>query len=326
MRLLFDAELESGALSAERLHTHASSLPVGVREPPGSLARLREDVMRKLGRFDSERAVSGPLIAARRAVLGEAAPAPPRFLIRVDEFPHYRAWEADETFGTRQFTRFNEIMSGAGVPYLLAVLPRVSLRPLDPADRVDRELTDDERAMLRRLTREGVELALHGHTHRTRFRDPRRHSELGGLSLESTSGLLDRAEEELARASGVRAEVFVAPYNRFEARQWPVLASRFAVVGGGPESVRQLGFGVGPQWRGDAVYAPAYAPFYGTAGGMLGPAERAIETSSGLWTLVVLHWGWEAQAGWEDLRALARTLAPYAASWPEFLAAVKRSR
>ena len=45
--------------------------------------------------------------------------------MRVDEFPHYMAWDDPEGFGTARYERFHEIMAGAGVPYLVAVL-RVS--------------------------------------------------------------------------------------------------------------------------------------------------------------------------------------------------------
>ena len=163
----------------------------------------------------------GPLMTARRAVLGERAGGPPRFLVRVDEFPHYRAWDDPGRFGTDRFARFHEIMGRAGGPARRAVLPRVSHEPLTPvggarkrdAPRVrvgqanrdpptpimgvgldhdlppemegglehdSRPLEDGERAMLAQLVREGVSLALHGLTHRTRFSSPRCHSELCG--------------------------------------------------------------------------------------------------------------------------------------------------
>ena len=154
-------------------------------------------------------------------------------------------------------------------------------------------------------------------THRTRFASPRRHSELCGLDLRETGDLLDAGLAELA-AAGISTEVFVPPYNRFDAAQLGRSAERFQVVCGGPESIGQLGFQSTPQWRGETVYLPAYAPFYGRAAEVRPAVEQAIEARWGLWVPIVLHWGWEAEDGWTDLETLARVLAPYAAPWEDF--------
>ena len=322
-RLLFDAELGAGAIDAEAVTAAAVLAAVRPRPIPRPPLRWAQDVMRKLGRLDHD----GPLLAARRAVLGERAGAPPRFLVRVDEFPHYKAWDEPARFGSDGFRRFHEILADAGVPYLVAVLPRVSRAPLDPAGTESRGLTDEEAGLLREVAaHDGVALALHGRDHRTRNASPRRHSELCGLDPGETAALLDEALAELEGHGVARPRAFVAPYNRFDAAQWPLLAQRFAIVGGGPEGIRHLGFQRAPQWRGEAVYLPSYAPFYGHAREVLPAAERAIAAQTGLWTPIVLHWGWEADAGWDDLRRLCERIAPCAASWRSFEAAVERSR
>jgi hypothetical protein len=265
------------------------------------------------------------LFAARLEVLGESATAPPRFLVRVDEFPHYGAVDDPTRFGTPSFEHFHEIMLNAGVPYLIAVLPRVSREPLSPSGTGSRPLNDDEVMMLGRLAAEQVSFGLHGLDHRTRFVSPRRHSELSGLTVGQTERLLDQGLDELM-AHHIRAEVFVPPFNRFDARQFDLLARRFDVICGGPESIGTLGFQSAPQWRGEAVYLPSYAPFYGHAHEVHPAAQRAIEQAAGLWTPIVLHWGWEAQAGWRDLERLVTLIAPYAARWEDFQSAVRRSR
>ena len=313
-RLLFDAETVAVPAVLDAIRP---------RPIPRVPVRWAQDVLRKLGRLDHD----GPLVAARRTVLGERAAAPPRFLVRVDEFPHYQAWEEPERFGCDGFRRFHELLTGAGVPYLVAVLPRVSRAPLDPAGGESRLLADEEVALLREVAaHDGVALALHGRDHRTRFADPRRHSELCGLDARTTGALLDGALAELAGYGVARPHAFVAPYNRFDAAQWPPLARRFAIVGGGPEGIRHVGFQRAPQWRGEAVYLPSYAPFYGRARDVLPAVERAIAARTGLWTPIVLHWGWEADAGWRELEALCARIAPYAARWRDFEAAVERSR
>lgn len=325
-RLLFVPEVSTGVVHDPDFDTRQVRAATKVPRVPTRPVRVAQQVAYKLGRLAYERQVVAPLMAARRSVLGERALGPPRFLVRVDEFPHYRAWDDPERFGTARFERFHEILAAAGVPYLLAVLPRVSREPLVPGDNGDsRPLDDGERSMLARLEGEGVSFALHGLTHRTRFASPRRHSELCGLSLEATGELLDSGLAELAQA-GLASEVFVPPYNRFDAAQMEPLARRFRVVCGGPESIGQMGFQGTPQWRGETVYLPSYAPFYGHAAEVMPAVERAVDAHWGLWVPIVLHWGWEADAGWEALERLVRVLAPHAVAWGDFLAAIGHSK
>jgi hypothetical protein len=323
-RLLFDAELTAGVIPPDALGTAAVRSAARVRAIPSRPVRLAERVRYRLGGLQFEEAVVEPLLAARRAALGERAAAPPRFLIRVDEFPHYQAWDDPEHFGTARFERFQEIMAGAGFPYLIAVLPRVSREPLSPSASGFRSLERDEVAMLGRLASERVSFGLHGRDHRTRFASPRRASEFCGLSASETEELLDEALAELAPL-GIRPDVLVPPYNRFDVGQFEAFARRFAVVCGGPESIGQMGFHSTPQWRGETVYLPSYAPVYGRAADVLPAVDRAIERAVGAWVPVVLHWGWEMDDDWAALRRLADRIAPYAAGWEDFLGAIERS-
>ena len=93
--------------------------------------------------------------------------------------------------------------------------------------------------------------------------------------------------------------MFVPPYNRFDATPVWAVGAALRVVCGGPESIGPLGFQSTPQWRGESVYLPAYAPFYGRAAEVRPAVEHAIEARWGLWVPIVLHWGWEAEAGWD---------------------------
>jgi hypothetical protein len=283
-----------------------------------------EQVLYKAARRLSERTLAERLLAPRLPGV-DTDTAAPRILVRVDEFPHYQAWDAPDRFGAARFERFHEIMAGAGAPYLVAVLPRVSRLPLAPAGGDSRPLDDDEIAVLGRLAEEDVCFALHGRDHRTRWASPRRHSELCGLDRVQTDALIDGALAELERY-GIRPDVFVPPFNRFDARQFAWLAARFSVVCGGPESIGLMGLQRTPQWRGDTVYMPSYEPYYGRAAELLTALPRAIERARGQWIPVVLHWGWEAEAGWADLERLADLIAPHAVAWQDFLAAVARTR
>jgi hypothetical protein len=292
--------------------------PLKTRPVPPYPLRAAQRVAMKAGLLTSERGVIKPLSQA----LGK--PGPPRFLVRVDEFPHYLAADDPTRYGLESSRAFHSTLAGTGVRYLMAIVPRVSNRPLDPDATGDRPLSDAERAFLGELERDGVTLGLHGYNHRTRDANPRRHSELLGLSNAQLDELLGRALAELEPAE-VRPRVFVPPYNRFHARQYDVLAARFDVVCGGPESVPLIGFHAGPQWRGNAVYLPCYPPLYGTADECRPVIAELIEREVGIWVPIVLHPGWESGPD-SALQAFADEVAPYAAHWGDFLAAVDHSR
>jgi peptidoglycan/xylan/chitin deacetylase (PgdA/CDA1 family) len=290
-RLLLASELAEGTVGEQALHSPAVRRATRVKEVPTQGVRSVQLLARRLGLLGYDRHVAAPLLAARRAALGEDAAGPPRLLVRVDEFPHYQAWDESGRLGTAAFERFHDIMSASGVPYLIAALPRVSRSPLSPRALGSRPLEGGEVEMLERLTREGVALGLHGLDHRTLHSSPRRRSELCGLDAHATEELLEHALAELAGHGLPAPSVFVAPYNRFDANQLDALARRFAVVCGGPESIGTIGFQPTPQWRRGAVYLPAYAPFYGHAAEVSAALERGTAWIGGLWTPVVLHWG-----------------------------------
>lgn len=208
------------------------------------------------------------------------------------------------------------------MPYCIAVPPRVSRRPLDPAERAWRPLDDGEVATLRRIEREGVTLALHGRDHRTRHASARRRSELTGLDAAATAALLDTALAELDATGLARPRVFVPPFNRFAAAQYPLLAERFAVVCSGPETLQTMGFQPTPQWRGGALYLPSYWPLYGHTREVLPAASALMDAACAVWAPITLHWGWESDDGWADLEALVARIAPAAAHWDELLAAL----
>ncbi len=250
---------------------------------------------------------------------GQGMPWP---LVRVDEFPHAGAFDSSGRFGTEAFKRFHAVLAEAGVPYLLAATPRVSRDYLDPAQGEWRPLEDAEIAELEGLKRDGVTFALHGLDHRTRHANPRRHSELCGLGTAETEERIDLALSTLAEIE-IETPVFVPPFNRFNAAQYGLLAKRFDVVCGGPESIRLLGFQPTPIWLGKAVYLPSYAPLYGRATAVLPGIERMIEAEEALWAPITLHWGWELDDDFAALKRLCGRLAGLACDWSRFLTATE---
>jgi Uncharacterized protein conserved in bacteria (DUF2334) len=314
--------------ASARLHgaapTPAVTQALRTRPVPPWPARAAQRLAIKRGRLRWSEDWLGPLQAARRAALGRAADGPPKLLVRVDEFPYYSGYD-DPRFGYEASVRFHSVMADAGVPYLLAVVPQWTHEPLVPGSSGGRPLDDRDVEFIKRMRSDGVVFAQHGATHRTRFTNPRRHSELSGLGAPELLTLLDGGRGRL-EAIGVKPRVLVPPFNRFDAAQWQAMASRYDVITGGPESVLNMGFHGGPQWRGGAVYLPCYEPLYERAEAVIGAVERLIERDVGTWVPVVLHMGWEVADDFAALRRLARRIKPYATPWGEFLDAVDASR
>lgn len=292
---------------------------------PSLPRRFAQALAAKRGRLSWDSSIVEPLLAARRAAFGEAAAGPPRPLVRVDELPHARAFDPDGRFGTDAFRRFHAVFAEAGVPYLLAVTPRVSREYLDPEVAEWRDLDDAEADLMRELAADDVVFALHGLDHRTRASSPRRRSEFCGLSREAAAERVDTARSRIEEV-GLRTPVFVAPFNRFDPGQYELLAERFDVVCGGPESIRLLGFPPTPVWRGEAVYLPSYPPLYARSAEVEAGLRRLQEAGAALWAPITLHWGWELEDEFAGLRRLCSLLAGQTAGWDEFLAAVTESR
>jgi hypothetical protein len=296
---------------------------LGPSPAPSAPVRAAQRLAMKLGRLDWERGWLAPLVAARRSVLGDGASGPPRFLVRVDEFPYYTSFDRPQDIDMSY--RFHEVMATAGLPHLMSVLPQLTHAPLTVGSSGGRSLGEREIELLERMRGDGVTFAQHGTTHRTRFESPRRRSEFCGLTQAQAERVLEDGRLRLVDAGVGSPRVFVPPFNRFDAKQYAMLASRFDVICGGPESVALMGFHGGPLWREGAVYLPCYAPLYADARTILPMAERLIDLAPGTWVPIVLHTSWEQEDDFRSLARLAERIAPFAASWEDFLAEVDRS-
>jgi hypothetical protein len=264
------------------------------------------------------------LASARRDTLGDAVAGTPRLLVRVDEFPYAGAHDDPDGY-CEAFTAFDEVMAAAGVPYLLAVTPRVARDYLSPGGGASRELTDAEADLLRRLPRERVTFGLHGLDHRTRSGDPRRRSEFAGLTAHELEDRLDDAHARL-EPLGIDPRVLVPPYNHFDAGQHAALARRYEVICGGPETVRELGLQAGPVWTEGAVLLPSYPPVYGDAEQLRAGVWQLCAEGVDLWVPLVVHWEWEIAGGFANLRRLLEDAGPLVEPWDTFLDELRWSR
>ncbi|HEY5942158.1 MAG TPA: DUF2334 domain-containing protein [Solirubrobacterales bacterium] len=295
------------------------------RLPTRQPHRFGQAVALKAGRLGWEQSVVEPLQRFRRDALGDEAPGPPRVLVRVDEFPHARAHDPHGKFGTEAFRRFHAVLAEAGIPYLLAITPHVSRDYLDPETQERRPLDPGEIETMTSLPDDRVVFGLHGADHRTRHANPRQHSEFCGLANDEAATRIDGARA-IFDGLDLPTPVFVPPFNRFDADQYPLLATRFEVVCGGPESVRLLGWQPTPVWQGEAVYLPSYFPLYGTSAEAAAGVQSLIDLEANIWAPVTLHWGWELEDDFASLRRLCDLLQGIAADWTDFLAAVAATR
>jgi hypothetical protein len=320
MRLALDAELASGSIDDTALYPALNARGTRFGSRPTRPTRIVQRLRMKRQRIDGIRVMLEPAIRLRRDVLGVAT-GPPRILVRVDEFPVASDPPQSQTASARQF---HSIMASAGVPYLMAIVPWPATSYLTPGTVGQRDLDADELELVKQLQADGVHIAQHGTTHRTRFANPRRHSEMSGLGDTELLSLLDEGRARL-NDLGCDPRILVPPFNRIDPRQWATLASRYRVITGGPESVVLMGLQPTAVWRSEAVYLPCYPPLYGTAATILPAVNRLAEIAPATWVPIVLHVGWEARDGFASLRQLAKELSTFAAPWEDFLTAVERA-
>jgi peptidoglycan/xylan/chitin deacetylase (PgdA/CDA1 family) len=294
------------------------------RVPPAAV-RMAQLVAAHFAPLSLSRRALAPAAASRRAALGEKAAGPPRFLLRVDEFPYATSLDHPDRYGPGPSARFHAVLREANIPYLMAVVPQVVRNPLDPEASGSRALNSEELDLLAQMASDGVELAAHGLTHRTRDRRPRHRSELIGLSTAQTRSLIDQSLALLAHAN-ITPRVFVPPFNRFGEVHYDVLASCFDIICGGPETIAFLGAQPTPRWLGDAVYCPCYPPLYGRARDVLPEVRRLIGEQPGTWVPLTLHLAWEIDDGLDAMRRLAEVLAPCAVGWSDLLGAIDAIR
>lgn len=325
IRLAFARELADGTVTERELAARKDVVDaLRPRPVPRRDVRIAERAAMKMGLLDFHTRFISNVRRARADLLGSAADGPPRFLIRVDEFPDSKALDDGRERWLTATKAFHETLVAEGVPYLMSIVSQYTHRPLDPAAAGGQALGDEDRTLIEQMRREGVTFAQHGATHRTRAADPRHRSELCGLDPEETEALIMAGQRRLAEV-GIDTHVFVPPFNRFDRRQFAILARHFDVIAGGPESVPILGLHGGPVWWGDAVYLPCYAPLYARAGELPPVIDRLLTLAPGTWVPVVLHVSWELHS-LRDLAVFARKVAPYAVSWDDLLDAVELSR
>lgn len=236
------------------------------------------------------------------AVLNRAGRWPegprPRFLLRVDDFPR---WDRD----LEGFRRFHRILREAGIRYLLGVIPHPAEDPGDPRGRAARAWRDEEAALLADIAPD-VEIALHGWTHR------RREAAVPAEIVGRAAGEMEAEVMEglaVLKAAGFSPRAYIPPFNAVDRPALAILARRFDLICGGPESVRWLGCLPGPCKVEGAWFLPSYPPAYGRASGIAPFVATVRIRPVPLLIPLTLHWAWEEADRFEAVRRLAEVLA-----------------
>jgi hypothetical protein len=275
---------------------------------PESILRLR--ILKVIGKsYNHFEAISRmvEIVGAMGAGTSAAATKRLSFIVRVDDFPHWRHSDL-------QFLNFHRVLARYQIPYLLGVTPFLSKSPLDVSCSDFGRLDPNECQILKRLLRESVTIALHGFTHQTRNKWLK--SELHHITPPDLIMWLDRSLKELQEACSSNVRIFIPPYNAITSSQADIVAQYLPVICGGPESVFWMGFHMCPSYTGKAVYVPSYPPFYGLARDVANAIKRlALPNYSCVIIPIVLHWAWEIKDNFVGLESLCRTISGQTLAW-----------
>ena len=229
-----------------------------------------------------------------------------RFLVRVDDFP---AHDRDNSV----FLEFHSIMSQHKIPYLLGVTPNLASDPLDPAGRSLRGMTAADIAVLQRVCGDGVDLALHGFTHRMR------RPNLSGVPEPELRTMLERALGRFAEWGLPEPIAFIPPFNSVDLAGVRVISEYLSVLCGGPESIHSLGFRACPETFEGMEYWPSFFPAYGRARSVLAYVRSAAKWKCRYLIPITLHWRWEKADEFRGVGDLAAFVSGSAERWVKCL-------
>ena len=170
--------------------------------------------------------------------------------------------------------------------------------------------------VVERLRESGGEVGIHGFSHKGRF---------GPFASEIMQMKYPELAEKIAGVSAAEvfkrapALAFMPPYNAIAGEQIAVLARRFAVITGGPETMRFSDRFAGPLALKDGGwYVPASHPYYTAARNLLhANALGQVHTMRGF-ICICLHMTEEAKDGYRALEKLLDALPTTPLSWRIF--------
>lgn len=213
----------------------------------------------------------------------------PGFLIRVDDFPHWK-------IPLEKFQKFHSIMKKVNIKYLLAVSPEL--------------LAEAEKFYLKELIADGVEIGMHGFAHEKN--EVLINADKLGLKIESSL--------KIFRDINIVPKIFIPPHNTVSKNNLRKLSEYFNVVTGGEETIRFLGYWWGIPELENITYIPSYPPLYEKAQNIYNYIlDKKLNEKKVQHLPITLHWSWELEDNFEGLRKLIQLIKNNTISWQEFL-------
>jgi hypothetical protein len=232
----------------------------------------------------------------------------PVFMVRVDDYPR---WDRN----SEEFLQFHRILSENKIPYLLGVIPFPSKNPLVVGIQETHEIEKSDLDILKQISKQGVEIAMHGVTHQTK--NSTRHSEIVGVKKEELEAKLRKGKEKL-NLENLETDFFVPPFNTFDIPSIEVISKYFKVICGGPESVLYVGLRLSPSYLRDILYVPSYYPSYGRIEELFPFIEKVQKIQDHIVIPITLHWAWEAKNNFTNVAKLCEIIKGQTLSWKSF--------
>jgi len=220
------------------------------------------------------------------------------------------------------FLDFHNILSEFGVPYLLGVTPHLAADPLDPDGKTVHGLSEADASILRHICSEGVDLALHGFTHR--MRGPKIRSELFGVPEAELRSLLEQSFQVFTENGLPEPIAFIPPFNAIDRRSARVISEYLSILCGGPESIHSLGFSACPDKIEGMDYWPSFYPAYGPARSVSRYVQRVSKAPRGYLIPITVHWRWEKGDNFGAVRNLAALVSNRVDRWVSHMGAAAR--
>ena len=173
-------------------------------------------------------------------------------LIRVDDYPH---WDIKSD----KYKYFHELLHNYQLPYTLGGDTVLIKGYFDPNNSSTRELNSKEIDFLEKIKKDGINISLHGLSHRV---NQSGRGEYIGLSEQELNDNIDKALKKLKEYKIVPSSI-IPPFNTFDDKAFKVFCKFFDTIYGGPESIYFFGGYFGPSIINEKIYIPSYWNVYG---------------------------------------------------------------
>lgn len=218
-----------------------------------------------------------------------------RVLIRVDDYPR---WDID----TNKFKIFHEILFSNGIPYVLGVTPFLNFDGTNSRGGIN----PDDIKYIKLIEKQGVEIALHGFTHKYYIGNKGWPCETSEYNNEELNKQLALSAEWFNKNELKFPVHYIPPFNTFDSRDYNIITKNIPIIHGGPLSLSTFGM-YAPGFSRDqkSYYLPCYEPFYGRAVEILPFLKRLFNKNVPFRHVVItLHWAWELATEYEHVESL----------------------